>query len=318
MKKLVTVLLTATMVASAVPFNVFAEDTEINLQIGNTLAYVNGQEKTLDTAPVIIDGRTMLPARFIAESYGLNVNWENETKNINITNKATVSNASSAKEDTENRSKREIAAANKVNELFNDADIPSNIEDTELYDIVNNLVYGELYQQGQLTDADREMITLAALTTLGTNTMLKTHVYAALNAGLTPVEITETIYHCTPYVGAAKSLEAIAIVKDVFDEKGIPMPESQATVTEESRWEDGKAAQTALFGDLGDNKPSQGEVRLGRSFLPDYCFGDFYTREGLTIEQHELLTWVCIATLGGAESQLTGHTNGNKNAGKSK
>lgn len=216
------------------------------------------------------------------------------------------------------RSDREILAEEKFNELYKDAEIPDNIGDTELYDIVNKLVYGELYQQGQLTDKDREMITLAVLTTLGTNTILKTHIYSALNAGLTPVEITETIYHCTPYVGAAKSLEAMAVVNDVFNEKGIDMPESQATVTEESRFDEGSAAQTKLFGNLGDTKPKEGEVRLGRSFLPDYCFGDFYTRDGLTLEQHELLTWVCIATLGGAESQLTGHTNGNKNAGKSK
>lgn len=216
------------------------------------------------------------------------------------------------------RSDREILAEEKFNELYKDAEIPDNIGDTELYDIVNKLVYGELYQQGKLTDKDREMITLAVLTTLGTNTILKTHIYSALNAGLTPVEITETIYHCTPYVGAAKSLEAIAVVNDVFNEKGIDMPESQATVTEESRFDEGSAAQTKLFGNLGDTKPKEGEVRLGRSFLPDYCFGDFYTRDGLTLEQHELLTWVCIATLGGAESQLTGHTNGNKNAGKSK
>ena len=218
----------------------------------------------------------------------------------------------------ENKSQREILAEEKFSELYDKAVIPDSIEDSELYDIVNKLVYGELYQQGQLTDKDREMITLAVLTTLGTNTVLKTHIYSALNAGLTPVEITETVYHCTPYVGAAKSLEAIAVVNEVFEERGIPMPESQATVTEESRFDDGSAAQTKLFGNLGDTKPAEGEVRLGRSFLPDYCFGDFYTRTGLTLEQHELLTWVCIATLGGAESQLTRHTNGNKNAGKSK
>lgn len=231
----------------------------------------------------------------------------------NGTNYVTVN-----KEAEEDMSEREKAAVEKFNELYKDGKIPENIAESELYDIVNNLVYGELYQQGQLTDKDREMITLAALTALGTNTILKTHVYSALNAGLTPVEITETVYHCTPYVGAAKSLEAIAAVNEVFDEKGIKMPESQATVTEESRFDDGSAAQTELFGDLGDTKPAEGEIRLGRSFLPDYCFGDFYTREGLTLEQHELLTWVCIASMGGAEAQLTGHTNGNKNAGKSK
>ena len=193
----------------------------------------------------------------------------------------------------ENMSDREKAAVEKFNELYKNGKIPENIAESELYDIVNNLVYGELYQQGQLTDKDREMISLAALT-------------------------TETVYHCAPYVGAAKSLEAINVVNDVFKEKGIKIPESQATVTEESRFDDGSSAQTKLFGNLGDTKPADGEVRLGRSFLPDYCFGDFYTRKGLTLEQHELLTWVCIATLGGAESQLTGHTNGNKNVGKSK
>ncbi|MDO4302161.1 MAG: carboxymuconolactone decarboxylase family protein [Clostridia bacterium] len=222
------------------------------------------------------------------------------------------------KEEESDMSERQKAAVEKFNELYKDGKIPENIAESELYDIVNNLIYGELYQQGQLTDREREMISLAALTTLGTTTILRTHIYSALNAGLTPVEITETVYHCTPYVGTAKSLEAIAVVNDVFDEKGIKIPESTATVTEDSRFDDGSAAQTELFGNLGDTKPAEGEVRLGRSFLPDYCFGDFYTRKGLTLEEHELLTWVCIATLGGAESQLTGHTNGNKNVGKSK
>lgn len=45
---------------------------------------------------------------------------------------------------------------------------------------------------------------------------------------------TETVYHCTPYVGAAKSIEAINVVNEVFKEKGIKIPESQATVTEEN------------------------------------------------------------------------------------
>lgn len=160
-------------------------------------------------------------------------------------------------------SDREKAAVEKFNELTKMAKYQKILQNPKLYDIVNNLVYGELYQQGQLTDKDREMISLAALTTLGTTTILKTHVYSALNAGLTPVEITETVYHCAPYVGAAKSLEAINVVNDVFKEKGIKIPESQATVTEESRFDDGSSAQTKLFGNLGDTKPADGEVRLG-------------------------------------------------------
>ena len=86
-------------------------------------------------------------------------------------------------------SEREKLAVEKFNELYKDGKIPENIANSDLYNIVNNLVYGEIYQQGQLTDKDRELISLVALTTLGTNTLLKTHVYSALNSGLTPVEI---------------------------------------------------------------------------------------------------------------------------------
>ncbi len=258
----------------------------------------------------------LLSTALIISAMPLNAFAKDNIKTTELRNGANY--VTMEKEVDSDMSNREKAAVEKFNELYKNGKIPENIAESELYDIVNNLVYGELYQQGQLTDKDREMISLATLTTLGTTTILKTHIYSALNAGLTPVEITETVYHCTPYVGAAKSLEAINVVNEVFKEKGIKIPESQATVTEENRFEAGSAAQTELFGNLGDTKPAEGEVRLGRSFLPDYCFGDFYTRKGLTLEQHELLTWVCIATLGGAEAQLTGHTNGNKNVGKSK
>ncbi len=224
----------------------------------------------------------------------------------------------SAEEKSVEKSGREISAEEKMSELYVGAKVPREISQSELYGIVNNLIYGELYQQGKLSDKEREMISLATLATLGTVRILKIHVYTSLNAGLSAEEITETIFHCTPYIGAAKALEAVAAANEVFAEKKIGLPESSATVTEESRFDDGKAAQTKLFGDLGDRKPADGETRLGRSFLPDYCFGDFYTRTGISLEQHELLTWVCIAALGGAEGQLTGHTAGNKNVGRSK
>jgi 4-carboxymuconolactone decarboxylase len=222
------------------------------------------------------------------------------------------------KEEDNNMSEKEKLAVEKFNELYKDSKIPENIANSDLHNIVNNLVYGEIYQQGQLTDKDRELISLVALTNLGTNTLLKTHVYSALDAGLTPVEITEAVYHCTPYVGAAKALESVNVINEVFKEKGLAIPTGQGTVTEENRWDKGREAQTDIFGALNFNKPAEDEVRLGSSYLPDYCFGDFYTRNSLTLEQHELLTFVCIATLGGCESQLTAHTNGNKNLGKTK
>ena len=51
-------------------------DTVIKMAVGSTKAYVNGEEVTLDTAPEIFNERTVVPVRFIAESFGLNVSWD--------------------------------------------------------------------------------------------------------------------------------------------------------------------------------------------------------------------------------------------------
>jgi len=60
------------------------------LQVGNPNAYVNGVQKFIDASnikvyPEIINGRTMLPLRFVAENLGCDVKWDGTTKTITIT-----------------------------------------------------------------------------------------------------------------------------------------------------------------------------------------------------------------------------------------
>lgn len=47
----------------------------ISLNVGSTTATVNGVSQTLDAAPFIADGRTMVPFRFIGEELGATVDW---------------------------------------------------------------------------------------------------------------------------------------------------------------------------------------------------------------------------------------------------
>ena len=66
----------------------------LKLQIGNANAYVNGVQKLIDplnpkVVPEIINGRTMLPLRFVAENLGCDVQWDGNTKTITITRFAT-------------------------------------------------------------------------------------------------------------------------------------------------------------------------------------------------------------------------------------
>lgn len=60
------------------------EDDVISLVIGSKTAYLNRAAHTLDVAPVIVNGRTMLPIRFIAEGFNLGVAWESDTKTVTV------------------------------------------------------------------------------------------------------------------------------------------------------------------------------------------------------------------------------------------
>lgn len=58
--------------------------TVVSVQIGSTTALVNGTETALDVPAQTIEGRTMVPARFIAESLGASVTWEDATETVYI------------------------------------------------------------------------------------------------------------------------------------------------------------------------------------------------------------------------------------------
>ena len=58
---------------------------KIYLQIGNNYAVVNNKKILLDVPPQVISGRTVVPLRFIAESFGAKIEWLAETKEIKIT-----------------------------------------------------------------------------------------------------------------------------------------------------------------------------------------------------------------------------------------
>ena len=73
---------------------------EATLKIGDDTVTVNGEEQTIDAPPVIINERTLVPLRFIAEMFGSNVGWDAETKTIYISNSSERIAAKSVNADT--------------------------------------------------------------------------------------------------------------------------------------------------------------------------------------------------------------------------
>ena len=66
-------------------------DKEINLFIDSTLAYVNGQEVTLDVAPQIRGDITFVPVRFVTENMGYNVSYIPDVRSVLIYDRENIS-----------------------------------------------------------------------------------------------------------------------------------------------------------------------------------------------------------------------------------
>lgn len=57
------------------------------------------------------------------------------------------------------------------------------------------------------------------------------------------------------------------------------------------------------------------EVKHIQDYLSANCFGDYYTRGGLDLKTRELLTFATLISLGGVDSQVRSHVQGNLNMG---
>ena len=59
--------------------------TEIVMVIGSSEPTINGEIASIDVPAMILDDRTMTPARFVAEALGATVEWDSETRTVTIT-----------------------------------------------------------------------------------------------------------------------------------------------------------------------------------------------------------------------------------------
>ena len=56
--------------------------------------------------------------------------------------------------------------------------------------------------------------------------------------GVSPIEIREAVYQCAPFLGFPKTLNGVAVINEVFADRGISLPlAAQATVAEDERFD---------------------------------------------------------------------------------
>jgi len=65
-------------------FKFKANDSLVEMQINNTTVKVNGKDVQIDTPAIIVSGRSVIPIRFIMETFGATVTWDSILHKVTI------------------------------------------------------------------------------------------------------------------------------------------------------------------------------------------------------------------------------------------
>ncbi|NQW22241.1 MAG: carboxymuconolactone decarboxylase family protein [SAR202 cluster bacterium] len=188
----------------------------------------------------------------------------------------------------------------------------------DLQRIAGEFLFGSIWHRPALQDKQREMITVTILTVLKRDNQVRRHLGNALNLGLTPIEIVEVLMHSSFYSGVPATLDALAIAKEVFDEKGVdytPQKVFDATETPDDLYNRGVARRIEYMGPSGGGQGpvTQAEREFNR-LGTEYYWGSIWTRPGLELIDRSICTMAALTALG-KEAQLASHIRGALNIG---
>ncbi len=79
---LITLLLVILLAGTA---SAEVKERDVNLVIGSSQAQINDQSVTMSAPAVEVDGRTLVPLRFISEAFGCDVQWNGDLNTATVT-----------------------------------------------------------------------------------------------------------------------------------------------------------------------------------------------------------------------------------------
>lgn len=199
-----------------------------------------------------------------------------------------------------------------------EADLHAALDDIapDMPGLVVAFGYGDIYSRPGLAPLDRQVATIAALTALGTaEPQLRFHIDAALNLGLPPQEVVETLYVTAVFAGFPAGLNALAVARQVFNARGVT-PAFPAPLAG-GRRERGLAALEStsrgagqkVLDSLADIAPDMA------AFILDFAYGDIIARPGLSERRKEIAMLAASIARGTMRPQLKVHARAGLNVG---
>jgi len=211
------------------------------------------------------------------------------------------------------------AARRTRQQLFGDRVTTLPQTDPELASYFDTFLFDEAWNHGSLDPQTRLLVVLGGLVGCGARTQFRTMLGAALDNGVTPVQAKEVVYHAIAYMGIGRVYDFLTITNDVLEARGVELPlEGQSTTTPETRMDKGKHVQGEIIGhDRVEalHATATADQKHIQEWLSANCFGDNYTRGGISLATRELLTFVVIVAQGGCDSQARSHVAGNLRVG---
>lgn len=193
--------------------------------------------------------------------------------------------------------------------------------DPEFIELFNNFAFDQVINSDDLEDRIRMMAILATLIGCQGIDEFKIMLPAALNFGVTPIEVKEIVYQSVAYLGIGRVCPFLEAINEALEKLGIKLPlDGQSTTTRENRLEKGIQAQVDIFGEGMKEfyKSGPEESKHINHWLADNCFGDYYTRTGLDYKEREMITFCFLSAQGGCEPQLISHAEANVRLGNDK
>jgi len=183
---------------------------------------------------------------------------------------------------------------------------------------------GEIWSREQLSRRDRSLVVISALTAMGRELELRSHIAGGLNHGLTRDEIDEIFVQAAAYVGVPFGLAAAGVAGQVFaeldgtEERSTP-PAPLELKDPEKRRADGLELLKTLLGapDL-DTKLTEQQILASQGdmgdLVMDYAFGDVWVRPQLSRRDRSLVVISCLTALN-LKHELEIHIGGALNHG---
>ena len=167
-------------------------------------------------------------------------------------------------------------------------------------DSLNN----DLWKRPELSPRDRSIVTVAASIARSQTIGMLHYFNLALDHGVTPGELSEIITHLAFYSGWSNALSAVAVIKDIFAQRGIGNDQLPEASPELLPIEEGAESQRAATVEQNFGAVAPGIVQ----YTTDLLFRDLWLRPDLAPRDRSLVT-VSALIASGQVAQIPYHLN---------